>query len=56
MAESVEIPEALLGELAEAAEAKGVRLEALVEAWLRDRLVHEQEKQQGTARKMKPEA
>lgn len=54
MAESVEITAALRDELAEVAQAKGVRLEALVEAWLQDRLVHEQEKQQGTARKMKP--
>jgi hypothetical protein len=54
MADSVQIPAALLDELTAAAEAKGVRLEALVEAWLRDRLIHEQEKQHGTARKMKP--
>jgi hypothetical protein len=50
---SLELPASLLDDLAKAADSRGVTLERLAREWLQDRLVHEQEKQEGLARKVR---
>jgi len=51
---TVAIPETLLDDLAAYATASGIGIDTLVRSWLQDRLVHEQEKERGVARKVKP--
>lgn len=50
---NLELPAGLLDDLAKAADASGVEVERLAEEWLRDRLVHEREKQEGVARRVR---
>jgi hypothetical protein len=47
------VPGSLLDDLRTAADARGVALDDLAREWLQDRLVHEREKREGLARKVK---
>jgi hypothetical protein len=47
------LPGSLLADLRAAADSRGVPLDELARGWLQDRLVHEREKQEGLARKVK---
>ena len=47
------LPCSLLADLRAAADSRGVPLDELARGWLQDRLVHEREKQEGLARKVK---
>ncbi|HEU4947732.1 MAG TPA: hypothetical protein VFT31_11310 [Kribbella sp.] len=47
------LPEGMLNDLAAAASSRGLDVEALAREWLLDRLVHEREKQEGLARKVR---
>jgi hypothetical protein len=51
---TIEIPATLREDLQAYADSHGTTLETLVRAWLQDRLVHEDEKERGVARKVKP--
>jgi hypothetical protein len=51
---TVEIPATLRDDLVAYAAARGTELDTLVRSWLQDRLVHEEEKERGVARKVKP--
>lgn len=51
---TIEIPATLREDLEAYAASHGSELDTLVQAWLQDRLVHEEEKEQGVARKVKP--
>jgi hypothetical protein len=47
------VPASLVEDLAAAADARGVAVDVLAREWLQDRLVHEREKQEGLARRVK---
>lgn len=47
------LPGSMLEDLATAASSRGQDVEALALEWLQDRLVHEQEKQEGLAKKVR---
>ena len=49
----LKLPGDVLDGLQAAADARGVPLDSLAKAWLQDRLIHEQENQQGTARQIR---
>ncbi|HEY3005557.1 MAG TPA: hypothetical protein VGJ44_24640 [Kribbellaceae bacterium] len=47
------MPARLLDDLTAAADSRGVAVADLAREWIQDRLVHEREKQEGVARKVK---
>jgi hypothetical protein len=47
------LPGELLDGLQAAADSRGVPLDSLARGWLQDRLIHEREKQEGIARKVR---
>jgi hypothetical protein len=49
----LQLPGSMLADLATAASSRGRDVEALALEWLQDRLVHEQEKQEGLAKKVR---
>jgi hypothetical protein len=49
----LEIPGSMMHDLAAAAASRGLPTEDMAVEWLQDRIVHEQEKQEGLARKVR---